>query len=207
MSQHEPYNPLDKLNLGASVAEAILRQTPLPLPPSSFSGAGIYVIYYTGNFAPYGPIANANRGGRYQWPIYIGKAIPKGGRKGRVSLSGSTIGPVLSSRLQEHAESIRQTQNLRIEDFSCRYLVVDDIWIPLGETLLIRRFLPVWNLYLDGFGNHDPGSGRYNQKLSPWDVVHPGRPWAMRCLDNSKSLEQLLENLAAVTAAGPPVHQ
>jgi len=32
----------------------------------------------------------------------------------------------------------------------------------------------------DGFGNHDPGSGRYNQKRSVWDQVHPGRSWATR---------------------------
>ena len=31
-------------------------------------------------------------------------------------------------------------ENLDVDDFECRYLIVDDIWIPLGETLLIGRF-------------------------------------------------------------------
>jgi hypothetical protein len=28
---------------------------------------------------------------------------------------------------------------------------------------------------VDGFGNHDPGKGRYKQARSDWDVIHPGR--------------------------------
>ncbi len=35
--------------------------------------------------------------------------------------------------------------------------------------------------YMDGFGNHDPGSGRYEQAKSDWDVIHPGRAWAEKC--------------------------
>jgi hypothetical protein len=72
---------------------------------------------------------------------------------------------------------------------------VDDIWIPLGESLLIAKFTPPWNQYLDGFGNHDPGSGRYKQQRSLWDVVHPGRPWAMRCAENPKPLKTILYEL------------
>jgi len=33
---------------------------------------------------------------------------------------------------------------------------------------------------LDGFGNHDPGKGRYEQAKSDWDIIHPGRVWAER---------------------------
>jgi hypothetical protein len=47
------------------------------------------------------------------------------------------VGNVLFRRLKEHAESIRSAQNLDIKDFYCRFLVVDDIWIPLGESLVI----------------------------------------------------------------------
>ena len=34
--------------------------------------------------------------------------------------------------------------------------------------------------HIDGFGNHDPGKGRYEQARSEWDVLHPGRVWADR---------------------------
>lgn len=78
----------------------------------------------------------------------------------------------------------------------CRYLVVDDIWIPLGESLLIEKLQPLWNITLDGFGNHDPGGGRYKQQRSPWDVMHPGRDWAAKCSENRQSKESIT---AAVT--------
>lgn len=71
--------------------------------------------------------------------------------------------------------------SLNIADFFCRFLVVDEIWIPLGESLMISRFMPIWNRHVDGFGNHDPGSGRYNGLMPRWDVLHPGRGWAMKC--------------------------
>ena len=54
-----PYNPLDKKNLGASVAEALLERGTVPLGDvvaGKFDGAGIYVLYYTGSFAPYEPL-------------------------------------------------------------------------------------------------------------------------------------------------------
>lgn len=51
MIEETPYNPLDKRNLGVSVADALLERPILPLPPAdSFVGAGIYAIYYVGNF-------------------------------------------------------------------------------------------------------------------------------------------------------------
>ncbi len=117
-------------------------------------------------------------------PIYVGKAVPAGARKGRVGLDENP-GFVLHNRLREHAQSIKQTKNLDLGDFACRYLVVEDIWIPLGESLLVDRFRPLWNIRIDGFGNHDPGRGRYQQKKSPWDVLHPGRSWAEKCAESA----------------------
>ena len=43
-------------------------------------------------------------------------------------------------------------------------LSVDDIWIPLTESLLIERFKLVWNRVLDGFGNQDPGKERNGKR-------------------------------------------
>ena len=177
-----PYNPLDKQNLGISVADALLQTELRALPPPPFEGAGIYAIYYRGAFALYKNMGSV--------PIYVGKAIPPGARKGGFGLSGSS-GRALHNRLRQHAKSIEEAKNLDPGDFKCQLLIVEDIWIPLGEALLIERFKPVWNQTLEGFGNHDPGSGRYNQQRSPWDVLHPGRPWAEKCAPNDQSSASL----------------
>lgn len=189
MRSETPYNPLAKENLGQSVADALLARPVESLPPPErFVGAGVYAIYYTGDLPEYEPIAIRNRENRFEVPIYVGKAIPSGARKGGLE---TTTGPALFKRLSEHALSIEQATNLHVKDFHCRYLVVDDIWIPLGESLLIQRFAPVWNQVIDGFGNHPPGSGRSGQKKSPWDILHPGRSWATQLPEHVKSSAEL----------------
>ncbi len=192
MSDPTPYNPLDKHNLGASVAEALLGRKPHPLGGlPTFHGAGIYAIYYEGDFAPYRALSSRNIESPNDpiAPIYVGKAIPAGGRKGGQADNGRT--KALWSRLNEHAESVAATSNLRIEHFKCRYLVVDDIWIPLGESLLIAKFTPIWNALIDGFGNHDPGKHRYNGMRPKWDVLHPGRAWAAKCQPRPETAGQI----------------
>ena len=78
----EPFNPLDKRNLGISIANAIFDQQVLPLGViPSFGGAGIYAIYYHGDFPLYHKIAEANQN-RDAQPIYAGKAVPEGSRRG-----------------------------------------------------------------------------------------------------------------------------
>lgn len=187
----KPFNPLEKKNLGESVAEALLAQAVEKLPPAErFSGAGVYAIYYTGGFDLYAPLAEHNRGGRFEVPIYVGKAIPAGARKGGLGLDLPS-GNDLHKRLSEHAGSVRQAKNLEAEHFFCRYLIVDDIWIPLGESLLIDRFAPLWNQVIDGFGNHHTGSGRYEQQVSPWDILHPGRSWAEKLKASTRTQESL----------------
>ncbi len=188
LKEEPAFNPLDKLNLGIAVRDALLKRAVVPLPPERFKGAGVYALYYLGGFEPYKILTTANREDKWALPIYVGEAVPPGSRKGGYGL-GADPGDVLWRRLWEHAKSIEQAENLNVKDFRCRYLVVDDIWIPLGESLLIETFNPLWNRVLDGFGNHDPGRGRYSQARSAWDVVHPGRPWAYRCAENPKKAE------------------
>ena len=53
--------------------------------------------------------------------------------------------------------------------------------ISTVEAGLIKLNRPLWNTAVDGFGNHDPGKGRYEQARSGWDVIHPGRKWAEKC--------------------------
>ena len=195
----DPYNPLDKRNLGKSVAEALLDAEAHPLGAlPTFEGAGIYVIYYKGDHPAYERLAEANR---EEWlvPIYIGKAIPSGGRRG-ASVFSEIRGRFLVGRLREHAESIEAAENLNINDFAARWLVVDDIWIPLGETLLISKFQPVWNRALDGFGNHDPGGGRRAGLVPMWDVLHPGRAWAAKQAERSETADDLEERVRAYLA-------
>jgi hypothetical protein len=198
MRVETPFNPLNKKNLGVSVAEALIASPRSPLPPDDkFIGAGVYAIYYRGDFEPYRPLAarNHSKDGRNDKPIYVGKAVPAGARKGGFELNASP-GTVLYNRLSEHAESIQDSENLRLEDFFCRYLAVDDIWIPLGENLLIEMFNPLWNRLVDGFGNHDPGKGRYQGKMPSWDVLHPGRGWAGK-LQPGKPVNSILEEVAS----------
>ncbi|WP_355506857.1 Eco29kI family restriction endonuclease [Xanthomonas cannabis] len=190
-----PFNPLDKKNLGASVAEALLTKEVHPLGElPQFEGAGIYAIYYTGEFEAYRQVSRLNADGSFMLPIYVGKAIPAGARVG-----GSIdvpAGKVLFKRLKEHADSIRSASNLSIDDFFCRFLVVDDIWIPLGESLIISRFTPVWNSLIDGFGNHNPGRGRHAGMRPRWDVLHPGREWAERLAERPESQFRIAEDAA-----------
>lgn len=195
MREELPFNPLDKRNLGTSVAEALLARQRDSLPPADkFVAAGVYAIYYQGLFEPYQPIAARNQANDgNDTPIYIGKAVPAGARKGGFGLDSSP-GTVLFNRLQEHADSIQHSDNLSLKDFFCRYLAVDDIWIPLGEALLIEMYAPLWNRVIDGFGNHDPGSGRYQGKRSAWDVLHPGRQWAKN-LQEGKSREEIIASV------------
>jgi len=77
------------------------------------------------------------------------------GRKGGL-LRGSKTTFKLHGRIREHARSIEEATNLDIEHFFFRCLVVDDIWIPLGEALMIDTFTPLWNTLIDGFGIHTP---------------------------------------------------
>ena len=65
-----PFNPLDKRHLGESVGQAMLRQPVFPLEKlEAFQGAGIYAIYYTGDFEGYEVIAEANRDDAFRAPI------------------------------------------------------------------------------------------------------------------------------------------
>lgn len=75
-----PCNPLDKLNLGRSVAEALLvREVSSLANVADMAGAGVYAIYYVGEFSPYAPVAEKNRERKFEQPIYVGKGARKGG--------------------------------------------------------------------------------------------------------------------------------
>jgi hypothetical protein len=161
------FDPLDYQTIANTVVAALLKRELEPLPPAaSVPGAGVYLIYYTGDFELYRPISGSDT------PIYVGQAIPRGSRRGRSALKQleRPDDPVLYNRLREHAQSIDYATNLDLVEFKCRYLVVTPIWIAVAESLLIEKFNPLWNAAVDGFGLHHPGTTRFGQKRSDWDT-------------------------------------
>ena len=147
-------------------------------PPENFIGVGVYALYYIGNSPLYNSLYDINRINFIQ-PIYVGKAVPRGWRQARLQQSNNE----LYTRLCEHQNSITQANNLSLSGFRCRFMILEDAaadMIGTVEASLIRQYLPIWNCCIDGFGNHDPGSGRYDQAKSDWDILHPGRVWANR---------------------------
>ena len=192
----EPYDPLDYANLARSVVGALLRADRMPLPPERFAGSGVYAIYYTG------PLEYTDRYSLGEVPIYVGKAVPAGARKGSRSANPATE-TSLQRRLSDHAKSIGQAENLIVTEAHCRYLVVESVWITLAEQSLLSYFRPLWNTVLDGFGNHNPGRGRVNSARPRWDIMHPGRSWASRLRAN----ENQADIIAEVRAIESETHQ
>jgi len=171
-------------------------------PPERFHGTGVYAIYYTGRATPYGKYAELNRLA-YDFPIYVGKAVPKGWRQSRQADAREKQSPELYSRLREHARSIGAVNNLLIDDFSCRFMIFEGASSDMIGTLeasIIKWKRPLWNSYLDGFGNHTPGSGRFEQARSDWDVVHPGRPWAEKCKGKIRPRQSIITGIEAFLA-------
>lgn len=161
---------------------------------------GVYVLYYRGDFPLYADLKDRNTG-ELRKPIYVGKAVSSGTRTGgkrgaalpapeaEVDLSTaldaldtSAPAPLSNSlfrRLGEHAASIRKAEStLRVEDFDVRVIPMADALVQWAEAVMIKSLRPIWNAQISGFGNHDPGKGRYGQARSIWDQLHPGRTWA-----------------------------
>ena len=180
------YNPRSVDELGRNEARALMEYPADALPPTeAFDGAGVYSLHYTGAFPAYAAIG-------LDVPIYVGKADPPGRRQGRTQASTA----VLHRRRQEHAESIEAATNLDLSDFRCRWLVLDPVWVGLTEQVLLAQYQPLWNVVVDGFGNHDPGAGRRNQRRSRWDTLHPGRGWASRLADRGETATDVVTAIA-----------
>ena len=171
--------------------------TPVHLlpPPENFIGAGVYALYYIGKNPLYKHLYEVNRIS-FEQPIYVGKAVPRGWRQARFQEASNE----LFSRLNDHKNSVAQAKNLNLDDFRCRFMILEDAatdMIGTVEASLIRQYRPIWNSCLDGFGNHDPGNGRYDQAKSDWDILHPGREWADRLRGNHPTLREIKEKALA----------
>jgi hypothetical protein len=169
------FDPLAMALLGRNLRLALEEQDLVPFPPlEPFPGAGLYALYYRGDFDLYKGLDGGRR------PIYVGKAEAGNSSYGDPS---DELSPKLYKRIAEkHAASVREVEtaggNLRLADFEVRYLRLDDVWIVLGERALLRAYAPVlWNTVMPGFGANPPGTARRSAR-SVWDTIHPGRPRA-----------------------------
>lgn len=188
-----PFNPLEKRVLGAAIAEVLLTTRVYALTERfPCKGPGIYAIYYTGNFSAYGKLAELNKAEAGKWPIYVGQALPTGGRRG---IEVDAEGNDLRERVSKHLRSLKSAENLNPDDFQYRALVMDDAFIRLGETSLLALYKPIWNKYVDGFGNNTPGKGRANSMRSRWDTLHGGRSQALEHLDRLEDVALILKEI------------
>ena len=164
------YDPLTWENLMAGLA-AHFEQVPLVNLTSieEARGPGVYALFYDGPHPAYKPIAGTRK------PIYVGKAVLQGTRKGTGAGSAAYA---LRNRLRLHRKSINIAENLAETNFRCRYLAVVPVWVTLAERFLIDHYRPIWNTAVDGFGNNPQGKYRSGGDRSWWDTLHPGREWA-----------------------------
>ncbi len=178
------FDPADPKAIGRMVSIALLAQPVVPLRKIRPSyGSGVYAIYYQGDHPLYAAIS------RSETPIYIGKADP-------ATDDASTAreqGPKLTARLLEHAGTIETAEQyaphlpqhlspIRLDDFACRKLVCATNAQLVAEKHLIRTFWPLWNSETKacwGMSKHGDAAKTRANKRSPWDVVHPGRVWAL----------------------------
>ncbi len=204
MPDERIYNPLDKAHLAESIVREFFKRKLHPLPPTEpFTGAGIYALYYQGDLPLYRKISDSLKAfltistpsaSQQPTPIYIGKSDPPGSRKGifeeeqseeaeeeaQEVLTSEPKHRKLCERLAQHAKSISLTTNLKIGDFRCRYMLVDEVWVALGEARLVDWFRPAWNVLIEGFGSKIEGGGRESTARSVWDIIHPGRKENLR---------------------------
>lgn len=195
------FDPADPDTAGRLVAAALLAQprVSLSLIPRTY-GAGVYAIYYNGEYPAYLPIS------RTESPIYVGKADPASGS----SKTPRDQGEKLYGRLADHRKMIRTVAAyaiserivpaLNLDDFECRYLVTATNAQIFAERHLIGLFRPVWNRETGvcwGISKHGDTEGRNNDR-SPWDVLHPGRKWAMaEKLEDSRPISRILADIGS----------
>lgn len=193
------FDPSAPNTAGRVVALTLVAQPRHPLSEiPDFYGAGVYAIYYRGDFAPYRLLSNTDH------PIYIGQAAPdEASAKDAVGQ-----GTKLSARLREHARNIRKVDStLNISDFECRFLIVQSGFQTSAENYLINFFRPIWNAETKvcfGLGKHGDSSATRANKRSPWDTLHPGRTWAESTVIDQKPYEQIVEQIAAHLEVNKP---
>ena len=174
----EPFDPLAVENVGVTLAIELLEQPLHLLPPERFTGAGVYALYYSGSHPAYSKLVEMDKEkGSWKYPVYIGSAVRENAKQGFSPRPTSQAR--IWNRLGNHADSIRSIENagldpeFKLEHFRCRFLILNDAYITLAESVLIATFRPAWNGM--GFGSKVVGGRRMEGRASLWDSLHPGR--------------------------------
>ena len=159
-----------------------------------FHGAGVYALYLTTtDNTCYQPSLPP------MYPIYVGKAVPRGSRQGR----GSGTGTALRNRLLIHLRSMKQVDSLDENNFVSRFMILQghaQDMIGAMESYLIRQYNPLWNSHIDGFGINAPGAGRIKQQRSEWDTLHPGRYYADQLTGEQREERLILKKIESYEA-------
>ena len=88
----QEFDPLDYANLTRHVVEELMRQPVVPIGSlARFDGAGVYALFYRGELDFYAGVRSEDS----TTPIYVGKAVPPGGRKGQARRSRPVRRPPL----------------------------------------------------------------------------------------------------------------
>jgi hypothetical protein len=193
------FDPSNPEIIGRIIGQTLLEQSRQPLATTPrFYGSGVYALYYRGSFPAYKPIRGK------ETPIYVGKADPPSAE----ARTYRQQGPRLAGRLAEHAKSIRAASTtLQLDDFDCRFLVVQSGWQRSAENYLEDLFNPIWNSEICyGFGKHGDAPETRKNTRSPWDSLHPGRPWATKAGNkpNPLSNQQIIDQIAEHFLRHPP---
>ncbi|MGW2225478.1 Eco29kI family restriction endonuclease [Streptomyces formicae] len=189
------FNPLDIDLLSRNLREEMDARPRTSLDSvKSFPGAGLYALYYTGDLKLYERLRDADV------PIYVGRAQAGSSSYGEPPNESESK---LYKRITDHRKSINEAKNLNASHFDVRYLVLDDVWVILGERALLRTYRPVlWNSLMTGFGSNHPGGGRKNGR-SVWDSIHPGRKRAATLLCNRRyslpEMDQLIADAIGIS--------
>lgn len=191
------FDPADPKAIGRMVSIALLAQPLIALEEIQPAyGSGVYAIYYRGEHPLYASISGS------ETPIYVGKADPAN----HDASTAREQGAKLTARLLEHAGTIGTAEAyadqlpahlspIYLRDFVCRRLVCATNAQLVAEKHLIRTFWPIWNSETKacwGMSKHGDAAKTRANKRSPWDVVHPGRAWALdELLEDSLTPEQI----------------
>jgi hypothetical protein len=186
------FDPSNPKIIGRFIALAMVSQERVPLANiDKFYGSGVYAIYYRGRHPLYNALSKS------ETPIYVGQASPNSAN----ARTPTEQGAKLSARLLEHSKNIqRASSTLDLHDFDYRTLVIQSGWETAAEDYLIHLFRPIWNSETNlvyGLGKHGDDAKTRANRRSPWDTIHPGRPWARKSEQDAKSPQTIADEVAA----------
>lgn len=167
------YDPLDMVNLAASIACELFRQEERALTLNNINRinetGGIYALFYRGDAKIYRLFRHINRGAGLL-PIYVGKAAESATVNGLQGFRNTPGSNGLKERLKAHRRKINKFSNgvipLQTSDFTFRFLGLPDAHISMAEAGLITFLNPTWNG--EGFGSNAPGAGRPGLRPPNW---------------------------------------